>query len=365
MTSTSSLGHRRRSRCSSRSTATSTRPRRTCRRRSRKTLRQLPPGIIPPSYQKVESRGGADPATSRSRRRRCRCRSSTSTRETTLAQRLSMVDGVAQVQVYGSQKYAVRIQLDPQALAYAQASASTKSPTAIDDQNVNLPTGVLWGPNKALHGAGERPARRTRRQFRALIVAYRNGAPVHLGDLGHVLDDVQNNKTASWYNGDARDRARDPAPAGHEHGRGRAARCKAALDAAARRRSRRRCSVHDAVRPLGSRSRQSVRDVKFTLVLTLVPRRAGDLPLPAQRLGDGHPEPRAADVDHRHVRGDVPARLQPRQPVADGAHARGRLRRRRRDRDAREHRPPHRDGKAADARRRSTARARSASRFSR
>ena len=93
----------------------------------------------------------------------------------------------------------------------------------------------------------------------------------------------------------------------------------------------------------------SVDDVTFTLELTLVPRRRGDLPLPAQLVGDDHPEPRAADVDHRHVLGDVPAALQPGQPVADGAHARRRLRGGRRDRDAREHRSPYGDGKAEDA----------------
>ena len=68
--------------------------------------------------------------------------------------------------------------------------------------------------------------------------------------------------------------------------------------------------------------RASVNDVQFTLLLTLVPGRDGDLPVPAQPVGDDHPEPGAADVDHRHLRGHVAARLQPRQSVADGAHAR-------------------------------------------
>ncbi len=110
---------------------------------------------------------------------------------------------------------------------------------------------------------------------------------------------------------------------------------------------------------------ESVNDVKFTLLPHPGPGRAGDLPLPAQPLGHRHPAPGAADVDRRHLRRHVPARLQPRQPVADGADAVGRLRRRRRHRHAREHRPPHGDGQDAARRRRSTARARSASPSSR
>ena len=72
--------------------------------------------------------------------------------------------------------------------------------TAIGNQNVSLPTGVLWGPTKAYtveaNGQLQNAA-----AFRDLIVTYRNGTPVHLGDIGQVLDDVQNNRLASWYNG--------------------------------------------------------------------------------------------------------------------------------------------------------------------
>ena len=95
------------------------------------------------------------------------------------------------------------------------------------------------------------------------------------------------------------------------------------------------------------------------------PRRPGHLPVPAERVGDHHSQPGAAGLDRRHLRGDVPARLQPRQPVADGADALGRIRRRRRDRDAREHRAAHGDGQVARCRRRSTARRKSRSRSSR
>jgi HAE1 family hydrophobic/amphiphilic exporter-1 len=119
--------------------------------------------------------------------------------ETVLAQHISTVDGVAEVSVFGAQKYAVRVQLDPGSLAQRGIGIDEVA-SAISSGNVNLPSGVLWGPDRAytvqasgqLHDAAA---------FRGLAVTYRNGAPVHLGDLGKVMDDVQNNRTASWYNG--------------------------------------------------------------------------------------------------------------------------------------------------------------------
>ena len=68
--------------------------------------------------------------------------------QTLIAQRLSMINGVAQVQVYGSQKYAVRIQVDPQALA-SRGIGIDEVVAAVGASNVNLPTGTLWGPERA------------------------------------------------------------------------------------------------------------------------------------------------------------------------------------------------------------------------
>jgi HAE1 family hydrophobic/amphiphilic exporter-1 len=162
-----------------------------------KTLRQLPPGILPPSYQKVNPADQpvlyyafTSPLLPLSKLDEYA--------ETFMAQRISMVPGVAQVNVYGSQKYAVRIQLDPNALAQRQLGIDEVA-NAIGDQNVNLPTGILNGPNKTFtvqaNGQLENAA-----SFSKMVVAYRNGAPVHLGDLGQVLDDVQDNRSAGWYN---------------------------------------------------------------------------------------------------------------------------------------------------------------------
>ncbi|MGH7670114.1 MAG: efflux RND transporter permease subunit, partial [Gemmatimonadaceae bacterium] len=163
-----------------------------------KVLNQLPAGIIPPSYQKVNPAQQAIiyfALTSKL----LPLSTLDEYAETVMAQRISMVDGVAQVQVFGAQKYAVRVELDPNALAYRKIGIDEVA-SAISAQNVNLPTGILWGPNRAYtvqaNGQLQNAA-----SFARLVVTYRNGAPVRLGDLGHVLDDVQDNKTASWYSG--------------------------------------------------------------------------------------------------------------------------------------------------------------------
>jgi HAE1 family hydrophobic/amphiphilic exporter-1 len=161
------------------------------------TLRQLPQGIIPPSYQKVDP--SAAPI--------LYIALTTSTlplsqldeyAETYLAQRISTVAGVAQVQVYGSQKYAVRIQLDPQAMAVRKIGIDEVA-DAVSSGNVNLPTGVLWGTDKAytVEATGQL---NDAAAFRPLTVAYRNGAPVRLQDIGNVIDGVQDTKVASWLN---------------------------------------------------------------------------------------------------------------------------------------------------------------------
>jgi HAE1 family hydrophobic/amphiphilic exporter-1 len=160
------------------------------------TLRGLPQGILPPSYQKTNP-ADAPILTLALTSDQLPLSALNEFAETTIAQRLSTVGGVAQVLVYGAQKYAVRVQLDPSQLATRNLALEDVA-TAISSQNVNLPTGVLWGPKTALtiQASGQL---QTADEFRDLIVTYRNGAPVHLRELGRITDDVQNNKTASWY----------------------------------------------------------------------------------------------------------------------------------------------------------------------
>ena len=118
--------------------------------------------------------------------------------DTFIAQRVSMIDGVAQVQVYGSQKYAVRAQLDPKALASRQIGINEVA-NALENSNVNLPTGTLDGKNQAytIQTAGQLYDAAA---YRPLIVAYRNGSPVRLEELGRVINSVENDRVANWFN---------------------------------------------------------------------------------------------------------------------------------------------------------------------
>jgi HAE1 family hydrophobic/amphiphilic exporter-1 len=120
--------------------------------------------------------------------------------QTNLAQRISQITGVAQVQVFGSQKYAVRVQLDPNALA-TRGIGIDEVQKALAQSNVNLPTGTLYGPYQAfsVQATGQLT---NAAAYRPLIVAYRNGSPVRLEQLGRVVDSVQTDKVASWYNND-------------------------------------------------------------------------------------------------------------------------------------------------------------------
>jgi HAE1 family hydrophobic/amphiphilic exporter-1 len=119
--------------------------------------------------------------------------------ETMMAQRLSMINGVAQVQVFGAQKYAVRVQVNPDELA-ARGLGIDDIQHAIEQGNTNLPTGKLHGERQAftIMSTGQLT---NAAAYRPLIVAYKNGVPVHLDEVATVLDDVENNKVASWYDG--------------------------------------------------------------------------------------------------------------------------------------------------------------------
>ena len=118
--------------------------------------------------------------------------------ENLVAQRLSTVSGVSQVNVYGSQKYAVRVQVDPEALA-ARKIGIDEVATALDQGNTNLPVGSLVGrvrefTVKSSGGLMDAEA------YKPLIVAWRDGAPVRLSEIALVNDSVENERRAGWYN---------------------------------------------------------------------------------------------------------------------------------------------------------------------
>ena len=117
--------------------------------------------------------------------------------ETRIAQRISMISGVAQVQVLGAQKYSVHVQVDPHLLASRQIGINEVE-AALKSWNVNLPTGSIIGPQRAftLQATGQLMSAA---QYRPLIVAYRRGSPVRLEEVADVVDNVEDNKTASWF----------------------------------------------------------------------------------------------------------------------------------------------------------------------
>jgi HAE1 family hydrophobic/amphiphilic exporter-1 len=129
--------------------------------------------------------------------------------ETMLAQRISTVDGVSQVNVFGAQKYAVRVRLDPRALA-ARGIGIDEVRTALDTNNVNLPAGTLDGAHKSttLLATGQL---KNAEGFRKVIVTYRNGAAVRLADVANVVDSVENDKNMNWFDQRYVDGTEDPA----------------------------------------------------------------------------------------------------------------------------------------------------------
>src|SRR5512137_231810 len=161
--------------------------------------RSLPPGMpSPPSYQKV------NPADSPV----LFLTLSSSTlplpqldryAQNLLAQRLSMVTGVAQVNVFGSQKFAVRVDADPQQLASRMIGIDQVA-QAISAANVNRPTGTLYGPdrNYVIETSGQLLQAEG---YESIVVAYRNGSPVRLNEVAHVYAGVENERSAGWYNG--------------------------------------------------------------------------------------------------------------------------------------------------------------------
>ena len=228
-----------------------------------KTLRSLPTGLTPPSYQKVNP--ADQPILFLVLSSKMLSLSQLDEyAENWLAQRISMVKGVAQVSVFGAQKYAVRIQLDPRALSSRGIPIGDVT-NAVQDANVNLPTGILWGPSRAAAVMANGQLGNAR-EFGDVVVSYRNGAPVRVRDLGRVLDDVQVNKVASWF-GDNRSIT---LAVQRQPGTNTVEVASAVLDLLEKVKPQLPASVE--INTLYDRSesiRRSVHDVQFTLLLTL------------------------------------------------------------------------------------------------
>ncbi len=118
--------------------------------------------------------------------------------EVMMAQRISMVNGVAQVSVFGSQHYAVHVQANPDALA-SRGIGIDEFETSVRNANVNMPVGTVFGNerNFTIQASGQLL---DASRFNDIIVAYRHGAPVRLRDVGRATDSVEDEHTASWFN---------------------------------------------------------------------------------------------------------------------------------------------------------------------
>jgi HAE1 family hydrophobic/amphiphilic exporter-1 len=259
--------------------------------------------------------------------------------ETQLAQRLSTLPGVAQINVFGSQKYAVRIQADPDQLS-SRGIGIDELQAAVRSANANQPLGTLDGARQsfALQANGQLL---NAEAYRTATVAWRNGAPVKLGELARVVDGVENTKVAAWFN----DRRTVMLAVFRQPGSNTIETVSAIRKVLPAFQEKLPASIEPAgvLRPQRHDPRIHPRRAVHPGPGRL-PGDPGDPAVPAQPVGHPHSRPGPAHFRDRHLRHHVRARLQPRQPVAAGADAVGGLRRRRRHRHAGEHRPPHRGG---------------------
>jgi hydrophobic/amphiphilic exporter-1 (mainly G- bacteria), HAE1 family len=216
--------------------------------------------------------------------------------ERVIAQRISTITGVAQVGVFGAQKYAVHVKMDPTRLTAKQIGLNEIS-TALQNWNVNIPTGTLVG-TKREYNVQVNGQLMNAEQFRPLIVAYRNGRPVRLDDVADVFDGVEDERTLSWQC--------DKEP------------CRPGINLAVfRQPDSNVIDVNDKIKELipmfqsqlppsvklsirGDRSlviREAFKDIRFTMLR--------DLLFPAQRLRDADSQHGAAIFAARDFRGDV------------------------------------------------------------
>ena len=278
-----------------------------------------------------------------------------------LQQKLSQVEGVGQVIVGGSSLPAVRVELNPTALnKYGIGLDDVR--TALGGANANRPKGAARRRDRSLGAQHHRPAAARPTQYRPLIVAYRNGAPVRLG--GRRRRRTTRSRTCaragsptasrpSWSSSSA---SRAPTSSTPSTASARCCRsCRPSIPAARSTLSVVLDRTHDDPR-LGRTTSSSRCCISIALVILVVFLFLRNL------RATLIPERRRAALADRHLRRDVPAGLQPRQSVADGADDLDRLRGGRRDRGDREHHPLPGAGHAAAARRRCAGRARSASR---
>jgi HAE1 family hydrophobic/amphiphilic exporter-1 len=164
-----------------------------------RATRQLPPQMpAPPSFQKVNP-GDQSIFFIILRSPTLQLSQLDEIAQSVVAQRISMVSGVAQVNVFGSQKFAVRIDVDPRELA-ARSIGIDEVASSVQSANSNLPTGTIYGEKTFVVQTNGQLMRAS--AYGPTIIAYRGGNPVRLDEVAHVYDGVENDKTAAWSNGE-------------------------------------------------------------------------------------------------------------------------------------------------------------------
>jgi multidrug efflux pump subunit AcrB len=254
--------------------------------------------------------------------------------ETVIAQQLSQLPGIAQVSVGGQQKPAVRVQIDPVKLAAVGLQLEDVA-NLITTASVDSPQGAITGAQKNFTIYDNDQLLKAA-PWNDVVIAYRNGAPIRIRDVGVAVDGPENSQIRGFQNGK--------------------------LGVLLLIYKQPGTNVIDAVNSVKAALPHVMTSVPPSLKVdqvidrtTTIRRRAliadrhraggaGDLPVPQELLGHGHPGGDRAAVALGHGGAHVRHRLQPRQPVAHGAHHCGRLRGRRCDRDAGEHLPTHRGG---------------------
>jgi len=264
--------------------------------------------------------------------------------DTRLAQKISQIPGVGLVTLSGGQRPAVRVQVNPKAIA-SQGLSMDDLRTAIANANTNQAKGSFDGPTRA-YTIDANDQLRSADEYRSIIVAYRNGAPIYLTDVADVIDGAENARLAAWMNEtpaiivnvqrqpganviDVVDRVKQLLPS-----------LTAALPAAVE------------VQLLTDRTvtiRASVKDTQFELMLAIALVVMVIFVFLRSATATLIPAAAGAIVHRRHLRRHVPRRVQHQQPHAHGAHHRDRVRRRRRDRGDREHRALRGAGRGPDA----------------
>ena len=162
-----------------------------------RAARQLPQMPNPPSYNKVNP--GDQPVIFLALRSATLPLSTVNEYAETIGQRISMVSGVAQVQIFGAAKYAVRVDVDPRRLS-ARGIGIDEVASAIQNANVNLPTGTLYGSSRAFTVLANGQLYRAP-AYGPMVIAYRNGSPVRLSEVARVYDGIEQDKQANFYRG--------------------------------------------------------------------------------------------------------------------------------------------------------------------